>query len=337
MSAYKYTLADARNDIGIRNVSGKCANTVEFADQINRVTRRLIKRGAWFGSEVVVKLCVYDCDIVWPRYVGTVEGIRFCCAGEADIRNNWYSILGPRCHLGYSYGQGWRTNVTVYDNGLTPFFKDITGNNGKYLRYHVVKQQDYGKKITFFGKKYGAQPLQELVDNNWVMGLTLTATNPIAQSTTLVTSVTNVTREPTQGMTYVYQVDPTTSEMVMLAQYEPNETNPQYRRSRIDNICKLPYKEDEYGRKVRTMEALVKLEFIPAVNDRDFLLVGDFDALALGIQALKLDEANDSKANEYWERAISELNFEMRNKSPGDQIVVQSRILGSGRIITNPI
>ena len=333
MGAYVYQLSDARADIGIRNVAGTCANTDEFADLINRVTRRLLKRGAWFGTEVLVKLCVYGCHVVWPRYVGTVMGARFCGVANTEIRNNWYAILRPfNC-------SNFRAGVTMYDDGLVPTYNEISGNTGKLLRYHVVKTNDLNKSITFYGKKFGGQPLQEQdSEGQWINGLTLWSATPVAQTSTLVTHLSSVTRMATEGMTYLYEYDPATTTLRDLAVYEPNETNPQYRRSRIDGICNIPYREDEHGRHVRNLEALVKLEFIPATNDRDFLLIDDFDALAFGIQAIKFEEAQDpDNAEKYWTKAIRELNFELRNKSPGDQFTTQVRVMGSNRVITNPI
>jgi len=336
MSCYRYTLADSRNSPAIKAVAGKCSSTQEYADLVNRAIGILIKRGAWFGTEVLARFCVYGCRVVWPRYVGTFLGARFCKYGEIEVRNNWYSILSwPQCRAGF----GWKADTIVFsDGGLTPFYGEITGNTGKYLRYHVVKNNDYGKTINFFGKKYGDQPLQEKVSGNWVNGITLTAANPIAQSTDLVTKVTQVTREATEGMTYVYTYDPTTTELVDVAAYEPNETNPQYRSSIINGIKSIPGHVDSYGRCVRQIEALVKLNYIEATAERDFLIIGDFEALALAIQAIKFREANDpAMAEKYLQMAISELNFESRDKNPGQQFVVQVNTMGSKRTISNPI
>jgi hypothetical protein len=284
LSAYRYQLQDSKSDIGIRNVSSTCSNTAEFADLINRVTRRLMKRGSWWGLEQVVKLCVYGCDIVWPRYVATVLGLR-TCAGQMDIRNNWYKILGPTCHV-----NDWYSNLQMFDVGTAPTFSAISGNTGKLLRYHIVNVNDYGKTITFYGKQYGGQLLQEtLSDGSVVDGLTLVASSPINQTTVLVTQINQVTRQATVGPAYVYEYDPATTLLRMLAAYEPNETNPQYRRSRIQNFTALPANTDSNGVRSNTVEALVKLEYFPVVNDRDFLLIDDFDSLALGNQALKFD------------------------------------------------
>jgi len=72
MGAYRRQLIDARNSIRIKNVAGKCSDTAEFADLVNRACEKLIKRGAWFGTEILARFCVYGCRVVWPRYVSTV-------------------------------------------------------------------------------------------------------------------------------------------------------------------------------------------------------------------------------------------------------------------------
>lgn len=352
MSAYRKQLSDARANTGIRNIAGKCASSDEFADLINRVTERLMKRGSWWGTEVMVRLCTFGCEIVWPKYVATVRGIR-TCAGQVDLRNGWYSILGPAdcsgdwggadsgsgAWGGFGYGAYGNVNATAFDNDTSPVQNQISSNTGKLLRYAIVKPQDYGKTITFYGKQYGGQPLQELDSSgNWQMGLTLTAASPIAQTTVLVTRIDQVVREATQGMAYLYEYDSATTLLRTLAVYEPNETNPQYRKSTIQNLGALPYNTDANGVKSWTVEAMVKLEYFPVVNDRDFLLIDDFEAIKLGIEALQFEDARDFQQSEIaWKIAIRELNYESRNRNPGNQFVVKNRVMGSNRVIVNAI
>ncbi len=120
---------------------------------------------------------------------------------------------------------------------------------------------------------------------------------------------------------------------------EPNETNPQYRSMLINGLRAIPGRTDEStGRCTRQIEALVKLEYIPATHDRDFLIIDDFEALALAIQSIKFAEANDPEnSQKYLQLAIAELNFESRNKNPAEQFVTQVNVMGSRRTITNPI
>lgn len=346
MPSYQYTLEDARQQKRILDVSQNCSSSADFAETINSVTRMLMKRGNWWETEVLVRFCVRGCNIVFPRYVGTVTGLRFCCFGQMDVKNNWYSIMGPVNH-GNAAGYGAYSNLgyggwiapTMYDRQTTPVHTQITGNSGKYIRYHIVKPEDIGKTIRIFGTQYGGQPLQEQdSDGNWVAGITLTAALPFVQSGYLVTRIDQIVRERTQGMTYLYQYDPTTTDQIQLAAYEPNETNPQYRQSRISNITQIQSSTGSNDERVWTCDAMVKLQYFPVVNSRDFLFIGDWDALAYGIQALNFDNQNDAQnAEVFFAKAIRELNFESRDKNPAQTFVVKARWMGSQTIVSNPI
>jgi hypothetical protein len=94
-------------------------------------------------------------------------------------------------------------------------------------------------------------------------------------------------------------------------------------------MCCKPYSTDENGVNTWRFEALVKLTYIPVVSDNDFLLIDDLDALAMAIQAVKAAEANDIQlAEAHFTRAIRELNFEDRNKSPSEQLSVKVEVNG---------
>ncbi len=352
MSAYQFTLENAKSEQRIRDVARNCSTSAEYASVINSVTRMLMKRGNWWQTEVLVRLCVRGCKIVWPNYVGTVTGVRFCCFGQMQIHNGWYSILGAMGSAG-AYGAGYTgwggvgsggwIAPSMFDLNTMPVHTQITGNAGHYVQYRVVKNTDYGKTIKIFGTQFGGQPLQEKINGVWVNGITLTAvpgTNG-AQSSMLITRIDQIVREATEGMTYLYQYDPTAvagQQLLQLAVYQPNETNPQYRVSAVTGFNQIRGNEDANGAQVWTLDAMVKLSYYPVVNDRDFLFIGDYDALAFGIQALNFDNAQDPQnAETYFTKAIRELNFESRDKNPGSQFTVKARFMGSQTLISNPI
>lgn len=329
--SFSKQVVDARNS-SIANISGTCASGSSFLERLNDVTEQLLRRGNWYGTEILARFCIHNCRVTYPRWVGTVLGLRFCRGHVSIPKNNWSAIVGP-------YTCGWSScDVTTIDDNPAPIYNEITGSTGKYIRYHVVKNEDIGKTITVYGTQYGGQPLQELVDGVWQMGLTLTAASPYVQSTVLVTKITSVVRQATQGMTYLYQVDATSGDLIDLAVYEPNETRPQYRRHMIKNMCGTSYYTDDNDRRIRTVDALIKLEFTPYVNENDFLLIDDFQALKYGFQAYQLDEANDDDgADRKWMRAISELNMDIRNKNPAMQTTVQIQSGCFDGVLTSPI
>jgi hypothetical protein len=335
---YQYQLIDAKNSGALRNIAGVAVASPAFIDLVNEAQRRLMRRGNFYGMEQVIRICTSGCYIVWPKYVGTVMAVRFCHQHGIPplMQNNWYSFIGSNAgsFSGYhgtagSYGtHGFTSQIVIEDAGTVPTQNDIVDTTGKQIRYQVVQANDLGKTITLYGKQYGAQPLQELVSGVWQNGVTLTAATPYAATTQLVTQIESVTRQATQGMAYLFEYDPTTTALRNLATYEPNETNPRYRRSKVFGMpCGTA---DANGIKWRQLEALVKLEFVPVSNDRDFLLIDNFDAIKFMIQAIKFEEANDDQNAEIKiTKAIRELNMESSDKNPDEQTAIRVSLTGS--------
>src|ERR1035437_2484499 len=122
--------------------------------------------------------------------------------------NNWYRYIGAHDHH-----SDFHSDVVLEDAGTAPCYNDVSGTSGKLIRYNVVQAADIGKKITLFGKRYGAQPLQENdpISGLLVNGLTISAANPYGTDATMVTQIDAITREATVGMAYLYEYDPVTT------------------------------------------------------------------------------------------------------------------------------
>jgi len=324
-------LKNARESLALKAISGQCSNSNEFVAVLNEAMRRLDRRGNFFNTDQLMEFCVYNGCITWPRMVGTVLGIRPCGSQSLDIRNSWYNIIGPRnCN---NFHSAW----VMKDHGTAPCYNDITGDSGKYLRVYPTKREDVGKTISFFGIDGNGQPLQEKVGNIWRRGVTLTIQAPYVQSNMLVKRIDSVVKQITQSNILLYQYDPVTETQQDMAVYEPSETNPNYRRSIIDGFCNLPGSNNKInGVKWKKVEVLVKLQFVECLADEDFLAIDCLDAIKFMIQCIRSEEAGDlQKAEIFKLKAIEELNFESRDKNPGNQTVV--RINPIGRYLANPI
>lgn len=360
MPAYTKTLGDARDlSSGLPQIAGVCSTGDAFKNYVNIATRRLMKRGSWFTTDQVAKFCYEGCDVVFPRWVGTVQGVKLCCAGEIPVNNNWGQILGPTSawnnglysnmnwgNGGYGmYGgaSGW---MGVVDNGMVPIYSQVSGTTGKQIAYHISRPEDIGKTITLYGKFYGGMPLAQLRNGVWSEGLTITAISAggdvlpaMTSPDKLVAQITSVVRDKTSGPCWLYEYgqDSTgTNALRDIAQYQPSEDRPRYRRMKINGICAEPACEDSYGRKIRSLEAICHLEFIPVEADSDFLLLSDFDALGLAIQGRILEEAGDTQNAELkYLSAIRELQYEERTRRPARQTSVRVNV-GGDYCLTNP-
>lgn len=328
--AYQYQLKDARDSLALKSIAGICTDTNEFVAILNEAMRRLNRRGNFFDTEQLARFCLHNGCITWPRYIGTILGVKFCTCSPSEIRNNWYAILGPRgCNR-------WMSSHTVRDNGTASTYAEITGD-GKYIRAYLMKNEDAGKAVRLYGVDSNGQPLQEKVNGAWRPGLTLRLQAPYAQTTVLVRSITSVTKDVTQGNVLLYEYDTTSATLRDIALYEPSETNPRYRRSVIDGFNCIPTACSENdGVRLRTVEVMVKLNFIDVRDDYDFLPIDNFDAIKFMIQAIRLEEANqEGQAEQKIVKAIREMNFELRDRSPGQQATIRVNMVG--RQISNPI
>ena len=336
--AYQYTLADAQASAALKKVSGVCSTSQEFIDLINEAQFRLSRRGDFWGMTQTMNLVFQSNQAAWPRCVETVLGIRNCRLGNMGVQNNWYSFTGNWTQERAAYSG----NIVFEDINPSPIFQGITGSGtGRLIRYYVVNGQDVGKKITLFGHKYGNQPLQETDSTGkFINGLTLTAARPFSSTAVYVTDIESITREATSGMAYLYEYDPVENQMLLLAVFEPNDTNPKFRRSVFRNFTPLTWlncDQNNSAAKYNGVEVLVKLKCLPVVNARDFLLVDDFYALKFMIQAIKAEEANDhATAETLIAKAIRELNFIDRTTMPRQMTSVNVNGLQSGYVMQNP-
>lgn len=285
-----------------------------------------------------MKICFTGCRIVWPKQVGTVLGLRPCRGGSVAIYNNHWAVVGYMPG-GCCGGDTFRGSAIMHDDGTSPVQQQVVGNDGRYIRLHIVKATDVGKTAKLFGFQYGNQPLQELDSNGvWQMGITLTAALTDVQTTVLVTKLTDIVFDETQGRKWLYQVHPTSGALMEVGMYEPEEVSPAYRVSRIQNIAAMGGHKDEHDRCIRQAEALVKLEFVPAKNDNDFVMLDNMAAIELGIAALRAERSNDDVLSETkWAKAIRELNMQIRNKNPALQTVIRTNDLSGCGVFCSPI
>lgn len=348
---FKLQFSDVQNDIPILDIAGCRPDSERFLSMVNEVEQSLMIRGGWLDLEQRIRFCISGCHIVWPQFVGTILAVKFCDGSVAVSRNGWYSFApnqssnyGNRGGLNnFSLGFGttqyngadgdgfYLPERVIEDDNARPCYNDVSCSTGAYIRYTVDKPNDNGKKITIYGKKVGGGLLQERVDGAYVNGVTLTAKNPYAQGFDLVApgGIQSITREATEGCGYLWEYDPACGTLRDIAVFQPGETNPRYRTSRIiQGYRRTP---DSSGCCWTPIEAKIKLQFVPIRHERDFIPVDNLRALKLGIQAVKLESKNeDAAAEQKWAMAVHELNLELRDKSPEDKILFQNNTFGSG-------
>lgn len=305
------TLASARQS-RLKRIASACPDSRQFLDLLNDATRELMNRGSWWGTVKKIKLCSYAGCLAWPKFVGTVLATNI--AGKnRPVQGGWYEFMDL---VGQDVNPNriWPSNVVTVDDGTTPVFQNIPCGTPMYVQAYSRRSNDVGKTVTIYGIDYNGQVrMTTWPDGVYREGevLTLTSGAPPAAATTGTTyrEITRVSKDVTEGPVDLYYYDGTY--LHEAAHYSPREMEPNYRHSTIQGwrsagCCSL-----------RTITALIKLQFEPVYDDNDVVLIENLDALALAMQSIKASDANDSdNAEKMMARAVHTLNLELENKHP---------------------
>lgn len=308
------TLAQCRKS-SITDVANVGPTTQEFSDIVNEVTQRLMQRGDWVGTLTPVTLCTYGGCVVWPRYVGEVRAINVCNK-LVPIHNQWFDYLESKRNGAWRGWVGVRCNMIQQPKVCT--FSDIWGE-GRTIRLYHQAAADIGKTVQIFGVDNNGQPLQTSSANGTVIvdGITLTMQLPYAETPTFVRRIDRVIKDPTLMGVSLFAWNAAQSQLEPVGTYEASETEPSYEKDQLH----LPCCFGNGSMQSKPVVALVKLAFIPVSAGTDLVLVNNVGALKLATMALKYENSGEiDTAEKYWNRAIAELNFQLKDAIPDEQI-----------------
>lgn len=307
----------------------------EFLRYANGAVRQLMTRGDWFSTVVPMSGCVRDNIITWPRGVGTILALNVR-GRPTTIQNKWYQFTpmeqhhyreGLECQQGIRDGVfRCRGNVVTETSGTSCVFNPIVAD-GMNLRFYISQPTDAGKKITVYGIDGNGQDIRsQRTDGTFQDGIEMIFKNPFVQSPFPIRHVTRIVKDETDGVINGYQYNAAGDFLVDLAQYQPNETNPEYITTRITGV--RGGRND--GGCVEQIEALVKLEFVPFKFDNDIVQVGNESAIRDFFLSIRYKEQGEIQQSAAYEMsAIRELNSDLRNKMPDVSTPIAIRAMGT--------
>ncbi len=322
------TLAQAKNS-RLRRISGSCPDSQDFLELLNDGIRMLMKRGNFWGTVKRMSGCVYSDCIVWPRQVQTVLAINKN-GNSVPPRNQWYgfSAVLPEDVTNHGiWGDRCWGDIAARDGDTTSVFNQIPCLNDRYVRFYCMQPTDEGKTITLFGVDSNGQTIRsQRTDGSFQDGVVLTLAIPYVQTTFLVRRVDRILKDTTDGPVHGYQFDGAT--LYDLAHYDPAETSPAYRTSKIMGGCNATANGN--GCCHSQISALVKLAYVPVQYDDDVILIDDLDALAMVMQAINQSDNYDADQFEKMILlAVRELNATLRNVLPIDTTKVSFKPQGT--------
>jgi hypothetical protein len=300
----------------------------EFASLVNAATRQLMTRGSWWGTVQGIRGCVYDGCVVWPRTVSAVLALN--ANNHPTIpANRWYEYMqwdGQCSDWAGAYSRRHRGHAGRHESvndGTLPVFNPIPDGQCRLIRFYIDNPNDAGKTIRIYGKDGNGQMLTGIRPDNTVQdGIVLTLQLPYVETNFLIRRIDRVVKDPTLSRVRGYQVD-TDGILYDMCVYEAGETSPDYFRTRV-------HARTGRGCCPTMINALVKLAFVPVRFDDDLVLIENMDALRDMVMSIKEKEAGhitESRAAE--QSAFRELNYELRNRVPDEQVIVSFRPFGN--------
>lgn len=319
--SYRHTLAVCRPIVAEPLNMG--AADERIPGYVNQCCERLLygdEKGAtakWPGTYGKYRVAPISSCLTWVREFETIERYAIC-GRSAPIRNEWYEFLesGPGL-LDSCCGAGWFPGSGLIDDNEACAFDDVTGPNAtKKLEVYSDVDEAVGAKIILRFWNDSAQKVRSQVDGVWTEGehILLPAGGAYTQCTEYVMPAGGpyqVIKPVTNGTVRLYEYDTVNQTRRPLAYYEPSETIPIYRRSRIPGFTAQPEAATDPCAQT-TITVVAKFRFIPVIGDYDFVQIPSIAAIKLGCMAVAKEEKNlltgPNGALEFWKMAYALLN-----------------------------
>lgn len=296
----RISLADARNS-RIPPALGLCGTSSKFTAYLNEATERLLRRGLWWGAYGRYRICADDNCITLPVQLANLESLA-TCGMPAPVRDMWYEFLangpGPvngqisgttsgSCCGGSSFGCGCSVPGAIL-RGHFCTFKDIIPS-GKKLNLICDLATDVGKTALCLGYDDNGNWIRTLQGGSYKDGEVIAfAQGAGTNSLNFFSSITDIQLPSNMdGQSWLYEYNNATTTKRMIGHYQYFETRPSYARYFFPQLCGSCSTSDSTGCSQTSVEIIAKHEFIPVVNDTDYLILSNIPALKEMCVAIK--------------------------------------------------
>lgn len=298
----RVTLADAKNS-RLPSQVGACPTDQRFLDLLNEAQERLLICGKWWGTVQKWRFCATDGCVALPSQFATLEAVAVCGRPIA-VRDQFYEFLengfGIRGQTVVSTTSGTISPCCGGVSGVCgiqealyrghyPTFADINPP-GKQLQLVCDKLTDVGKPVLCLGYDD---------NNNWIRTtqngvvadgeVVLLAQGAGTNSVNNFSVVTDLQPPPNlDGQWWLYEFTVAGGSQRLIGQFQYFDLRPSFARYFFPAIISRVVQPGQCAQVL--VEALVKLEFIKALKDTDYLVIGSLPALKEMMMALSKAE-----------------------------------------------
>jgi len=236
-----------------RDIFGNCNPDVLLA-RISDAIELLSAKASpgWDANLAEMSLCTCESYVTLPYDVGTPLAVS--ANGVPSIaRDKWYIY-----HINGTGPKGWVPAGFWDDAGERPIIREIKVPSKLLVTLQFATDQN--KAFWVYGTDINGTPLITLnQDGTTTPGINLLQNyNPAVATDVYVKWIDRIVREPTNGFVKLWAVDTVDNLGTLLGHYEPQETQPMYRRVRFP--CKSQIRM-RYRRKTLRVSGLN--DFIP--------------------------------------------------------------------------
>lgn len=331
-------------------IIGKCQSDIPgIASYVNTAQQRLLYAAeacdeSWYGTWAEVRLNVSRSApyITLPREIARLESVNICDR-PVPVNNQFYEYLqfgnGRMSTRRLNNGKKIRA---VYTRNNAVLFTDLTNGPQLISVFPTDNADSQGtKRILIQGLDQNGQVVYTNDGNATIMGEFVTLAMPFATTKNQFTLITGVQKDVTSGPVQIFQMSPTTGQQVLLSTMEPGEQTTDYRRYFFDCLpcgcCPTPNGPITNNNcPPPQVTAIAKLELIPVVNDTDYLLFHNLEAVIQECQAVRFSEMDNAAAKQqatfHHKEAIRLLNGELGHYLGVNSPAVQMNVFGSAKL-----
>lgn len=275
----------------IPKAAGICATDARLLAWTNEAQHRLLMKGKWWGTCPKIRICATNSCLTLPPQVATIEAVALD-GRPIPIRDQWWEFLDN--------GAGIRGKDSCMSEAVARghycTFADVNTADGvdKKLQIACDLFTDVGKTVLLLGYDENGNWIRTLQSGVYMDGEVVTlAQAPGTLSTKKYTVLSDIQLpDNMDGQTWLWEYNTSDTTLRMIGHYQYFETRPSYARYFFPSI-KCPSSSSGCG--TVSVEAIVKLEFVPVKQDTDYLIIQNLPALKEMIVGLK-DAENEPVA-----------------------------------------
>lgn len=289
------TFGQAKIELAQYCGTGKIPEDETVGFDINQAIERLMNKPSnWSYTTPLLSFCAPNGCLTLPREVAKI--VKAHVNGQyAAVQSTWYNFLSNGPGFGDGHHEDGYYLGTLEDRGFACTQYDIPHGHAMHLMMVSDRTEDDGVKVLVRGNDetgrevhVGTKQWGELIPLHG--GLDAEAW--ISESR--FSTIASIQKPVTKGYVYVSAIWPEQGIRYFLGSIHPDETIPQYRRYYSGELpwCSCTAKDGTYVAPIpNRIDALCRLQYVPAVHDSDVLLIQNRGALKMCLKALRLEDA----------------------------------------------